>query len=393
MLYLDHAATTAVHTEVQREMQPYFSQYYGNPSGIYEFAEDAREMLQRTRRKIAQSLHAVPEEIYFTSGGTEADNWALKGVAESLQNKGKHIITSQIEHHAVLRSCEYLERRGFEITYLSVDENGMISLEELMQSIRPDTILISIMFANNEIGTLQPIAEIGSIARKHHILFHTDAVQAYLHEKIDVENLQIDLLSASAHKFQGPKGVGFLYVRSGCPIEALLHGGSQEAGMRAGTENVPGIIGMGKAVSLQMDRIEENRQYVKKLRNYVVDRIQKEIPYVTFHGSMKKRLAGNINMHFSYIEGESLIILLDMEGICVSAGSACASREGVSHVLKAIHIPDNLARGTIRVTIGEENTMEEMDFFVDRLKVCVSNLREFSDEYAQKRLENSKRRV
>lgn len=384
MIYFDHAATTAVHPEVVDEMKPYFDRLYGNPSGAYEFGADVKEILQRVRQKIADSIHAKEEEIYFTSGGTESDNWALVGVAEGMKERGKHIITSSIEHHAILRTCQYLEERGYEVTYLPVDAEGRVSIRMLERAIRPDTILISIMFANNEIGTVQPIWEIGAIARKHGILFHTDAVQAYLHEKIDVRQLPIDLLSASSHKFQGPKGVGFLYVRSGLDLPSFMHGGGQERGKRAGTENVPGIVGMGKAVAIGVRDCEQNHKKLLRMREYLIQRILTEIPYCKLNGSRRYRLDGNVNISFQYLEGASLIILLDIEGICVSAGSACSTSEKtISHVLQGIGLSEEEARGTIRISLGTENTMEELNFFVQKLKELVEQLREFSDEYQQ----------
>lgn len=382
MIYFDHAATTAVHPEVVEEMEPYFGEMFGNPSGAYEFSADVKEIMQRVRQKIADSIRAERDEIYFTSGGTESDNWALIGVAEGLKERGKHIITSCIEHHAILRTCEYLEKRGYEVTYLPVDAEGRVSVGMLERAIRPDTILISIMFANNEIGTIQPIQEIGAVARRYGILFHTDAVQAYLHEKIDVKQMKIDLMSASSHKFQGPKGVGFLYVRSGVDLPSFMHGGGQERRKRAGTENVAGIVGMGKAVAIGERDYESNHKKLLMMRNYLIKRIMKEIPYCKLNGSRRYRLDGNINISFQYLEGESLIILLDMEGICVSAGSACsASEHTISHVLQGIGLSEDLARGTIRVSLGSENTMEELDFFIEKLKEMVRKLREVADDY------------
>lgn len=382
MLYLDHAATTAVHPEVTKEMEPYMGEVFANPSGVYTFSEDTREMIEKVRQKAAESIQAYPDEIYFTSGGTESDNWALVGVAEKLQKKGKHIITSCIEHHAILRTCEYLEERGFLVTYLPVDSQGMVSIEQLKQAIRPDTILISIMFANNEIGTIEPIREIGALAREKHILFHTDAVQAYLHEPIDVEAMKVDMLSVSSHKFQGPKGVGFLYVRRGVDLSSFLHGGGQEKGKRAGTENVAGIVGMGKAIALGMDQAKERHEHLRTMRDFLMEQIVQKIPYCTINGSREERLDSNINVSFRYLEGESLIILLDLEGICVSGGSACSSAEkGISHVLQGIGLSEELARGTIRISLGVENTLEEMRYFVQRLSYLVEQLRQFSDEY------------
>lgn len=382
MLYLDHGATTAMYPQVVDEMLPYFSDLYANPSSAYEFGGDAKAMVECVRRQIGESISATPEEIYFTSGGTESDNWALVGIAEGLKAKGKHLITSCTEHHAILHTCKYLEERGFEVTYLPVNQEGEISLSELEQAIREDTILISIMFANNEIGTIQPVGEIGEIARKHGVLFHTDAVQAYLHEPIDVEKLKIDLLSASSHKFYGPKGVGFLYVRRDTGITSFMHGGGQERGHRAGTENVAGIIGMGKAVSIGRRNFEENHRRLTAMRDYLLHEIKEKIPDCRINGSEKHRLDANVSVSFKYLEGQSLILLLDMEGIYVSGGSACAAHhQGVSHVLQGIGLPEEWARGTVRITLGVDNTMEEMEFFARRLRSLVGQLREFSDEY------------
>lgn len=382
MIYLDHAATTAVHPEVLREMEPYFGELYANPSGVYEFSDDVKEILQRVRQRIADSIGAESEEIYFTSGGTESDNWALVGIAEGMKDKGRHIITSCIEHHAILRTCEYLETRGYEVTYLPVDGEGRVSIGELERAIRPDTILISIMFANNEIGTVEPVQEISAVARRNGILFHTDAVQAYLHERINVRQMGIDLLSASSHKFQGPKGVGFLYVRSGINLPSFLHGGSQERRKRAGTENVAGIVGMGKAVSIGEREYQKNHEKLRSLQGYLFRRLETEIPFCKINGSREQRLDGNVNVSFRYLEGESLIILLDMEGICVSGGSACAASEhSVSHVLQGIGLAPEYSAGTIRISLGAENTIEEMEYVVDKIKELARQLREFSDEY------------
>lgn len=376
MLYLDHAATTRVHPEVVREMLPYFEHCYGNPSNSYEFGKEAKVMIEQARRKIAESLHGEPEEIYFTSGGTEADNWALFGVADSLRDKGRHIITSQIEHHALLRSCEALERRGYEVSYLPVDSYGVVDMDALERSIRPDTILISIMYANNEIGTIQPVEEIGRLARRHRVYFHTDGVQAYLHEPVDVQRDCIDMLSASSHKFQGPKGVGFLYVRKGIPLPSYLYGGGQERGMRAGTENVPGIVGMGKAVSIGMREMAGERKRMGQLQSYVIKEIVRRIPGVKVNGSLARRLKGNIHVSFQDVEGQSLLILMDMEEIYLSSGSACSSSEaGISHVLQGIGVPEQYARGSVRITLGPENTMEEMEYFLRRLESMVRELR------------------
>ena len=381
MIYLDHAATTAVHPEVFQEMYPFFMQMYANPSAAYEFGRDAKIMLQCVRETIAESIHARPEEIYFTSGGTEADNWALTGITEAMKAKGKHIITSSIEHHAILRTCHYLEKRGFLVTYLPVNENGEISLEDLEKAIRPDTILISIMFANNEIGTVMPVKQIGKLAKKHHIIFHTDAVQAYLHEKIDVKEMQIDLLSASGHKFQGPKGVGFLYVRDGIRLSSFLHGGSQERKKRAGTENVPGIVGLGKAAAIGIRDFEKNHLHLLAMQKYLTEQITKQIPDCKVNGLAAKHLDNNLSLSFPFLEAASLIALLDMEQIYISAGSACNSSETkISHVLQAIGMPKEMARGTIRISLGAENTMEEMKYFVKRLVFLAEQLCMFSEE-------------
>lgn len=382
MLYLDHAATTAVHPEVTKEMEPYMGEVYANPSGVYTFSEDTREMIEKVRQKAAESIRAYPDEIYFTSGGTEADNWALIGAAEGLYEKGKHIITSGIEHHAILRTCEYLEKRGFSVTYLPVDSSGKVLVDQIKEAIRPDTILISIMFANNEIGTIEPIQEIGTLAGQHNILFHTDAVQAYLHENIDVKAMKIDMLSVSSHKFQGPKGVGFLYVRRGVGLPSFMHGGGQERGRRAGTENVAGIVGMGKAIAIGMNQAKERHAHLCAMRDFLIEQIAQKIPYCRINGSQQNRLDNNVNVSFRYLEGESLIILLDLEGICVSGGSACSSSEkGVSHVLQEIGLSEEWARGTVRISLGVENTMEQMQYFVQRLSYLVEQLRQFSDEY------------
>lgn len=382
MIYLDHAATTPVRPEVVAEMMPYFTEQFGNPSSIYEFASQNKNVVEKARETIANSLQAQKEEIYFTSGGTEADNWALKEVARTYQNKGKHIITSKIEHHAVLHTCQYLETQGFEITYLDVDEDGIVKLEELEAAIRPDTILISIMFANNEIGTIQPIQEIGMIAKKHHILFHTDAVQAYTQVEIIPKDLGIDLLSASGHKINGPKGIGFLYVRKGLSLQPLLHGGAQEKRRRAGTENVPAIVGFAKAVELAMQDRQERVKKEIALRDLLKNRILAEVPYVRCNGHATKRLPNNMNFSFQFIEGESLLIMLDMQHICASSGSACTSGSlDPSHVLLAIGLPHEIAHGSLRLTLGAETTEEEIHYVVDKIKEIVEKLRAMSPLY------------
>lgn len=381
-IYLDNAATTKVNPEVLQTMLPYFSEEYGNPSAIYTFASHAREAVEKSRATIAEALHARKEEIYFTNGGTESDNWALKATAEAYASKGKHIITSAIEHHAILHTCEYLEKKGFEITYLPVDENGVISLEELEKAIRPDTILVSIMAANNEIGTIEPLKEIGAITRKHGVLFHTDAVQAFAHIPLDVEEMNIDMLSASSHKIHGPKGTGFLYIRKGVKILSFIHGGAQERKRRAGTLNVPGIVGMAKAVELSMESLNENRKKVSELRDYLISRVEQEIPYTKVNGHRTDRLPNNANFCFRFIEGESLLILLDQNGIYGSSGSACTSGSlEPSHVLLAIGLPHEIAHGSLRLTLSEETTREEIDYTVDKLKEIVARLRKMSPLY------------
>ena len=382
-IYMDNAATTRVLPEVFEEMKPYFLEQYGNPSSVYSFVNDAKKVVDQARVTISDFINAKPQEIYFTAGGSESDNWALKATAEAYANKGKHIITSKIEHHAILHTCEYLERRGFEVTYLDVDENGIVDLEQLKASIRPDTILISIMTAKNEIGTIQPIKEIGAIAKEHGILFHTDAVQAYGHIAIDVDEAHIDMLSVSGHKFNGPKGIGFLYIRTGVKIGSFIHGGAQERKRRAGTLNVPGIVGIKKATEIARDTLKERSEYETKLRDYAIDRILNEIPFTRLNGDRKKRLPNNMNFCFRFIEGESMLILLDQKGVCASSGSACTSGSlDPSHVLLAIGLPHEIAHGSIRLTISEENTKEEIDFVIDNLKQIIERLRAMSPLYA-----------
>ncbi len=382
VIYLDNAATTRTAPEAVEAMLPYFSEQYGNPSSIYSVGCAAKEAVIKARETIASTLGAKTNEIYFTGGGSEADNWALVGVAEAYAEKGKHIITSKIEHHAVLHTCQYLEKRGYEVTYLDVDENGIVKPEEVERAIRPDTILISVMFANNEIGTLQPVREIGEIAKRHKTLFHTDAVQAYGHVPIQVDELHIDLLSASGHKFHGPKGIGFLYLRAGVKMRAFLHGGQQERGRRAGTENVPGIVGLGRAAQLAFSRMEENGAREKELRDYLIGRMEKEVPYCRLNGDRERRLSNNVNFSFRFVEGESLLIMLDMKGICASSGSACTSGSlDPSHVLLAIGLPHEIAHGSLRLTVSAENTREEMDETVDAVKEIVAKLRDMSPLY------------
>ena len=382
MIYLDNAATTKTAPEVVEAMLPYFSEYYGNPSSIYAIAGKSKEAITKGREQIANVLGAKPEEIYFTGGGSESDNWALTATAEAYQKKGRHIITSKIEHHAVLHTCQYLEKRGFEVTYLDVDEYGIVDLEQLKSAIRPDTILISIMFANNEIGTIQPVKEIGEIAREHGILFHTDAVQAFGHVPICVADLNISMLSASGHKLNGPKGIGFLYIRKGIKTRSFIHGGAQERKRRAGTENVPGIVGLGLAAEMAVQSMEERAKKEAALRDYLIDRILEEVPYVRVNGHRTKRLPNNVNLAFQFIEGESLLIMLDMAGICGSSGSACTSGSlDPSHVLLAIGLPHEIAHGSLRLTLSEENTREEMDYTAKKIKEIVERLRSMSPLY------------
>lgn len=382
MIYLDNAATTKTRPEVVEAMLPYFTEFYGNPSSVYTFSAKSKEAVTKAREIIADSLGVKSNEIYFTAGGSEADNWALVAAAEAYEAKGKHIITSKIEHHAILHTCEYLEKRGYEVTYLDVDENGVVKLDELKKAIRPDTILISIMFANNEIGTIEPIKEIGAIAKEHGILFQTDAVQAYGHVPISADEYNIDMLSASGHKINGPKGIGFLYIRKGVKIRSFIHGGAQERRRRAGTENVPGIVGFGKAVQLAMDEMEERTKKEVEMREYLMEKVLREVPFTRINGSRTSRLPNNINFAFQFIEGESLLIKLDMAGICGSSGSACTSGSlDPSHVLLAIGLPHEIAHGSLRLTLSEENTMEEMDITADKIKKIVAYLRELSPLY------------
>lgn len=382
LIYLDNAATTQVYPEVLDAMLPYFTEHYGNPSAIYSFAGESKKAVDEARANVADLINARPEDIYFTGGGSESDNWALKATAEAYESKGKHIITSKIEHHAILHTCAYLEQKGYEVTYLDVDEDGKISLEELEKAIRPDTILISIMYANNEIGTIQPIKEIGEIAKEHGIIFHTDAVQAYAHVPINVDEYHIDMLSVSGHKFNGPKGIGFLYIRTGLKLRSFIHGGSQERKRRGGTENVPGIVGIGKAVEIAMANLAERTAYEVELRDYLIDRVLSEVPYVRLNGHRTNRLPNNANFAFQFIEGESLLIMLDMQGICGSSGSACTSGSlDPSHVLLAIGLPHEIAHGSLRLTLSEETTKEDIDFTVDEIKKIVEKLRSMSPLY------------
>ena len=381
-IYLDNAATTKVSDEVLNEMLPFFKENYGNPSAIYTFAEQSRKAVDDARDKAAHLIGANSSDIYFTAGGSESDNWALKATAEFYGNKGKHIITSKIEHHAILHTCEYLEKNGFEITYLDVDGDGKISLDELEKAIRPDTILISIMTANNEIGTIEPIAEIGRIAHEHGVLFHTDAVQAYGHIPINVDEMNIDMLSASGHKLHGPKGIGILYIRKGVKIRSFIHGGAQERNRRAGTLNVPGIVGFGKAAELAERDMTKRNEDMIRVRDHLIKRITTEIPYVRLNGHETDRLPNNVNVCFRFIEGESMLILLDQLGVYASSGSACTSGSlDPSLVLLAIGLPHEIAHGSLRLTLSEETTIEDVDFVVDELTKIIERLRKMSPLY------------
>ena len=383
LIYLDNAATTKTAPEVVEAMLPYFTEMYGNPSSVYSFSQKSKEAITAGREKIAKTLGANPEEIYFTAGGSESDNWALKATFEAYKNKGNHIITTKIEHHAILHTCEYLEKeRGAKITYIGVDENGVVNLDELEAAITPETILISVMAANNEIGTIQPIKEIGRIAKEHNILFHTDAVQAFGQIPINVEKMHIDMLSASGHKLNGPKGIGFLYIRKGVKIGSFIHGGAQERKRRAGTENVPGIVGLGKAVEIAVATMEERTKKESELRDYLIERVLKEVPYSRLNGPRKDRLPNNVSFCFQFIEGESLLIMLDMKGICASSGSACTSGSlDPSHVLLAIGLPHEIAHGSLRLTLGADTTKEDMDTTIEAIKEIVQKLRDMSPLY------------
>lgn len=382
LIYLDNAATTKVRKEVVEAMLPYYTEYYGNPSSVYEFSGEPKRAIAEARGTIAKALGAEQNEIYFTNGGTESDNWALIATAEAYKNRGNHIITTKIEHHAIMHTGEYLEQRGFEVTYLDVDEFGVVKLDELKKAIRPTTILISVMFANNEIGTLEPIKEVGAIAKEHGILFHTDAVQAFGQVPINVDECNIDMLSSSAHKLNGPKGVGFLYIRKGVKSRSFIHGGAQERKRRGGTENTPGIVGFGKAVEIAMATMKERNEKEIKMRDHLIARVMKEVPYTRLNGHPTNRLSNNVSFAFQFVEGESLLIMLDMDGICGSSGSACTSGSlEPSHVLLAIGLPHEIAHGSLRLTLSEETTIEQIDFTVESIKRIVERLRSMSPLY------------
>lgn len=379
IIYLDNSATTKIHPEVVESMMPYLTQLYGNASSIYRIGRESRKAVDSARDLVAKALGATSSEIFFTSGGTEADNWAIKGIAFANEKKGKHIITTNIEHHAVLHTCQYLEKIGFEVTYLPVKENGIVDVKDLESAIRKDTILISVMFANNEIGTIQPIKEIGEIAKEKGIYFHTDAVQAIGNIPIDVNTLNIDLLSLSGHKFNGPKGVGALYIRRGVNITNLLHGGAQERTKRAGTESVAGIVGLGKAIEIATKDIEKKSKYLTELRDMTIEKLLTAIPNTILNGDPIKRLPGNVNVCFKYIEGESILLMLDMKGIYASSGSACTSGSlDPSHVLLAIGLPHEIAHGSLRLTFSTENTKKDIEYLLDILPPIVERLREMS---------------
>lgn len=381
-IYLDNSATTKLDKEVLKEMLPYLQENYGNPSSAYRIGRENKAIIEDARKQVAKVLNANTEEIYFTSGGSESDNMALKGVAFANQDKGRHIITSKIEHPAVLDTCKELERHGFEITYINVDKNGIVDLKQLETSIREDTILISIMFANNEIGTIEPIKNIGRIAKQYNILFHTDSVQAIGNIKIDVKELGIDLLSLSAHKFYGPKGIGALYVRDGVDLRKYLNGGHQESNKRAGTENVAGIVGLGEAITLAYNNFEDNNKYLYDLRIYLINEIKNNIPDIRINGDIEKRLQGNINISVNGVEADNILTELDKRGIFISTGSACTTGSiESSHVLKAIGLSDTEAHSSIRISLGKYNTKDELKHFSKELKEIIENLRKYSVLY------------
>ncbi len=384
-VYLDYSATTPVKEEVLKEMIPYFTEKFGNPSSLYDIGLESKDAVTHARERVAALINAKPQEIYFTAGGTEADNWAVFGTVEKLKEKGNHIITTKIEHHAMLHSCEFLEKEGYEVTYLDIDKNGRIDLEQLKDSITDKTVLISIMLVNNEIGTVQPIKEVAAIAKEHGILFHTDAVQGLGNVAIDVKEMGIDMMSVSSHKIYGPKGVGALYIRKGVNIANYMHGGAQENRRRAGTENLPGIVGFGKAAEIAKDNFEKHVEHCSHVRNYLKNRILSEIPDTYVNGTMEGRHPGNLNITFKYIEGESILLLLNQYGISVSTGSACSSTSlEPSHVLSALGVPVEMIHGTVRFTVGDFTTKEDIDYVVDNLKTIVGKLREISSVNAKK---------
>lgn len=384
IIYMDHAATTPTKPEVLQEMLPYFTEKYGNPSSIYSIARETKKAVNQARERVAKAIGAEPNEIYFTAGGSESDNWVLKGIAFANQDRGNHIITTKIEHHAILHACEYLEKHGFRVTYLPVDSDGLISLDDLRNAITDKTILVSVMFANNEIGTIEPIAEIGKICREKGIYFHTDAVQAVGHVPINVKDMNIDLLSMSGHKFYGPKGVGALYIRKGVKLNSLIHGGAQERNRRAGTENVPGIVGLGKAIELADENLNESMKRLTYLRDKLINGILENIPYTKLNGHKTKRLPGNVNVCFRFIEGESILLMLDEKGVCASSGSACASGSlDPSHVLLAIGLPHEIAHGSLRLTLGDMTTEKDVDYVIDILPNIIKRLRDMSPLYEE----------
>jgi len=382
IIYLDHAATTYVKPEVFDAMKPYFCEHFGNASSIYSIGRYSKKAVEEAREQVAKAIGSEAREIYFTGSGSEADNWAIKGIAAANKKKGNHIITSAIEHPAILNSCKYLEGEGFEVTYLPVDSDGLVSVEQVKNAIKENTILISIMFANNEIGTIQPIQEIGAIAREKGILFHTDAVQAVGNIPIDVEKMNIDLLSLSGHKFYGPKGMGALYIKKGVKISSIIHGGQQERGKRASTENIPGIIGLGKAIELATEHIDEYNKKLINFREKTIEGLMAKVPYIRLNGHRSNRLPGNVNISFQFIEGESLLLMLDMKGVCGSSGSACSSGSlDPSHVLMAIGLPHEIAHGSLRLTFGDENTEEDVDYILEEIPKIVTKLRDMSPLY------------
>ena len=384
-VYMDYSATTPVKEEVLKEMLPYFTERFGNPSSLYTIGLESKEAVDNARERVAKLINAKPKEVYFTAGGSEADNWAVFGVANALKDKGNHIITTEIEHHAMLHSCEFLEKNGFEVTYLKVEPDGTVKPETLEAAITDKTILISIMFVNNEIGTIEPIKELCEVAKKHKILFHTDAVQALGNVPIDVKDLGVDLMSMSSHKIYGPKGEGALYIRTGLRISNYIHGGAQEMGKRAGTENLPAIIGFGKAAELTMINLDEHIKHCSQLRDYLIKEVQTKIPNTFINGNMEHRHPGNANITFEYIEGEAMLLYLDAKGIAVSTGSACSSKSlKPSHVLSALGIPVERIHGTLRFTVGDFTTKEDIDYVVAELATVVERLRSISSVHSKK---------